>query len=314
MTSPAPRPVRSRQTTPSVTSVTAIPSGDQPGETAAGAGVSLTKSSRSGAYDVAIPYQRPATGLIWFVAKLLREIGLEPVHEFTASSAGELARISRCRLVIGFTPKLDVSLDYMPQSSAQLLRRWFGIPLVWTCFNGPTTTEASLRAIAAHFGTRIERRTEMVIAANREKRDTIIARYRPTLEHKLMVHFQGEPDSYLECYRLLGLRVGNRNGWPGKTGVWRRPRLVYDPNDTSDKALKSYLAEAKPDFILCDRHDAFEARKFGQETLLFSPFFDQHGNTAWGYDGFAFLAAELDRAVNAPWRKLVKPPWPMESG
>ena len=270
--------------------------------------------SRSNAHDVAIPFQREASGMVWFVAKLLREIGLDPVLEFTGASASDLARIAGCKLVIGFTPEIDVPLDYMPWSSAQHVRRWFGMPLVWTCFNSPSATDASLRAIAAQFGRRIQRRTEAVIAANRERIDALLAHYRPQFKDRLMVHFQDEPETSLECYRLLGFRIGNRKGWPGKTGVWRTPRMVFDPRDPSDKALRAYVADAKPDFILCDRRDVFEARKFGQATMIFSPFFDQYGNTAWGYDGFACLVAELDRAVGAPWRKLVKPPWPVESG
>jgi nitrogenase molybdenum-iron protein alpha chain len=236
------------------------------------------------------------------------------VHEFTGSSASDLARVSQCKLVIGFTPRLDVPSDFMPGSSAQFLRRWFGMPLVWTCFNGPAATDISLRRIATHFDATIQKRTERVIAANRKKVDAVIAHYRPRLQDKLLVHFQGEPEAYLECYRLLGFRIGNWKGWPGKTGIWRTPHLVYDPHKPSDRALHSYIAEAKPDFILCDRHDVFELRKRGQTTMSFSPFFDELGNTSWGYDGFACLATTLDRAINTPWRKLVKPPWPIKSG
>lgn len=266
-----------------------------------------------GRYDVALPFFRGATGLVWVLAKLLRDIGLNPVHEITGSSTSDMARIGACKLVIGFAEQLDVPIHHFAGGYAQLLKQWFGMPLAWACFISPSATDASLRAIAAHFDSRIRRRAEEVILVNRKRVETLIAHHRPRLEGKLVIHFQQMTEHQLEPYRLLGMRIGNASGWTGKTGKWRVPRLVCDPDHPSEKTIDSYIAEAKPDLILHFGHSEargeYDWRKRGQNVLPFTHLFDRQGNAFWGYDGFECFAATLDRALNSPWRKLLTPPW-----
>jgi len=278
------------------------------------AALTSRSASRSTHYDIALPFHRQAAGLVWILAKLLRDIGLEPVHEITGSSTSDMARVARCNLVVGFAPKLDVPMDYFAGGAAQMLRQWFGMDLVWTCFASPSATDASLRLIAVHFDQNIRERAEQVIAANRQKVDAVIARYRPRLQGKLILHFWPMTEEEIEPYRLLGFRIGNASGWPGKTGKWRTPRLVCEPEKPSEKAMDSYIAESKPDLVLDFWRDDYEWRKRGQTTLPASALYAYRGNVFWAYDGFACLAAALDRAVNAPWRKLVVPPWPVGGG
>ncbi|WBK02283.1 nitrogenase component 1 [Methylocystis parvus] len=285
-------------------------------ETASGlkAAVRKERPLRSTRYDVALPFSREATGLVWVLSKLLREIGLNPFHELTASSTSDMARIGQCKLVIGFAPKLDVPSDYFPGGAAQLLRQWFNLPLVWTCFAGPSATDASLRAIAASFDWKVRARAEQVIAANRAKVEAIVARYRPRLQGKLVAHFYPMTDEQLEPYRLLGFRIGNASGWTGKTGKWRKPSLVCDPDKPRERAIESYIAEAKPDLVLAYGRDEYEWRKRGQRTLPRTLFCNSPHNAYWAYDGFAKFAETLNRELNAPWLKLIKSPWATGGG
>lgn len=153
-----------------------------------------------------------------------------------------------------------------------------------------------------------------MITENRKKADTVIASYRPSLQGKLVLVFDDLPETQLESFHLLGMRVGNFFGWPGKTGVPRRPRLSCNWHDPSMKSLNSYIEEAKPDIVFHCRRDEYDWRKLGLPGLAFNPFFESVNNFFWGYDGFALFAAALDRAINAPWRKLLKPPWPEANG
>ena len=124
------------------------------------------------------------------------------------------------------------------------------------------------------------------------------------------MHFYPMTDEQLQPYRLLGLRIGNASGWTGKTGKWRKPRLVCDPDEPREKAIGSFcMVEAKPDFVLAYGRDEYDWRKRGQKILSPTPLCDRHGNAYWAYDGFACLAAELDRTLNAPWPQLLKSPW-----
>ncbi|WP_244406176.1 nitrogenase component 1 [Methylocella silvestris] len=264
---------------------------------------------RAQRYDVALPFYREASGLVWIVSKLLREIGLTPVHEVTGSSVSDMGRISGCKLVVGFAESLDAPPDRFFGGFAGLLNQWFGTPIQPACFAGPAATDASLRAIAAHFGPRVRDQAERVIAANRKKVEAIVARYRSRLEGRLAVHFTPMSQEQLEPYRLLGLRIGDASGWTAKTGARRTPRLACDAENPSEKAVDSYIRESRPDLVLHFERDEYEWRKRGQNALSLTPLFDRRGNAYWAYDGFELFAAALDHALNTPWRKLLKPPW-----
>ncbi len=271
-----------------------------------------TTSSR---YDVALTHCWRGSGLVWIVAKLLCDIGLNPVLAHTlmgSTSFEDLAQAEGCKLIVGVSHQRDVQDKYQPNSDSQVLRQLFGTPLIWACFGGPAATDASLRAIAARFDRRIQELAETVIAANRKKVSAVIARYRPRLEGKLLLNFGGFSPDDEESFRLLGVRVGNENGWPGKTGVQRTPRLVIKWRE--EKTFRRYIAEAKPDLAFRYDRDPDYWRKLGLAALPYSSLFDKNINGFWGYDGFASLAAALDRHINAPWRELVKPPWPEDSG
>ncbi len=262
---------------------------------------------------VVLPYSREATALVWIVSKLLMEIGLEPVHEMTQSSAIDLARVSDCKLVIGFASKADALDERLRGGYADLLHRWFATPIVWTCFESPSMTTASLRSIAKRFDRRVARRVDEAIVKGEALVAKTIELYRPRLEGKLVLFFRPMTEAQLEPYRLLGLRIGDASGWTGKTGKQRTPRLKCDGDDPDERAIDSYISEAKPDLVMHfgngETRGEYEWRKRGQVALPFSPFFDRKGNAFWGYDGFACLAAALDRAMNATWRDLVQPPW-----
>jgi nitrogenase molybdenum-iron protein alpha chain len=251
-------------------------------------------------YDVAVPFFRQATGLLWIVSKLLCDIGLNPVHVYTGSSTSDMARIRRCKFVIAFLNGLDPQNDTSLETFDQRYGQWFSMQPIWTCFLGPTATDRSLRAIAEKFGPRVQKRAEQVIAANHVKVEAVIARYRPRLEGKLVLTGSGVPEGQLEAFHLLGMRVGNERGWPGKTGVWRTPRLVCDWQEPRGKAFASYVAEAKPDYVYNYRFDEFDWKKRGLPGLAFSPFYDRGVNFLWGYDTFLCFVAMLDREVNAP--------------
>jgi len=266
-------------------------------------------------YDVALTFMRPGNGLAWIVARLLTDVGLNVLHQYVGSSAAEMGRVTRSKLSIGFAPMLDVPLQHLAGGAARQLEKWFGVPVQWTCFAGPSSTDASLRAVAAHFDLHIQARAEKVITEGRALVEAIITKYRPRLEGRLVVHFHAMTDEQLEPFRLLGLRIGNADGWQGERGAWRTPRVICDRDNPTDKSVDALLAEAKPDLVLHGGRDEWEWLKRGQQAFRQSPICAGSGeNLYWGYDGFACFAAELDRLINAPWRKLVTPPWAADDG
>jgi len=205
--------------------------------------------------------------------------------------------------------------EHLATGYARMLEKTFSIPIQWTCFVSPSATTASLRAVAANFDKVVQARAENVIAEGAALISAIVRKYRPRLEGKLMMHFFEMTQEELEPFRLLGLRIGNPDGWPGRQGRWRTPRLVCNRDYATEKSIDALLVEAKPDLVLYGARDEYEWIKRGRPALRESPLCNRFGeNIYWSYDGFACLAAELDRLVNAPWRKLVNPPWTTEGG
>ncbi len=300
------------KTTESEQLIISVPTDAAGRATALQAAAKLQRSVRDNSYDIAIPFYRGATGLVWIIAKLLREIGLNPILEFTGSSTSDMGNIGKCKLAISFFDNLD-DTDDSHRGGPRSLWQWYGMPLVPACFVTPSTTDASLRRIASHFDMTVQQRAETVIAANGQRTDAIVARLRPRLKDKLVLLLHDLPEAQYEVFHLLGMRVGTRDGWLGKRGVMRTPRLVFK-FEAFESSLASYIAEAKPDLVFYVRYDETNWKKWGLPGLPFSPFFDQGRNLCWGYDGFAGFATELDRTLNAPWRKLMKPAWPEQSG
>jgi nitrogenase molybdenum-iron protein alpha chain len=252
-------------------------------------------------YDVALTQLGPAPGHVWVAAKLLREIGLNPIPVFGAS-ASDMARVADCKLVLGGV--LAVHLHELK-----------GIPRVRLRLASPNTTDESLRCIAAQFDETIQANAERVIAESRKKVDAIIAQYKPRFARKLFFNFNVFDGEYaVESLRMLGFRIGDNHGWPSFSGIPHTHRHVDRPYEYG-KVHAETIAEAKPDLVFDGSDfDDFYWHKRGQTALPFSPLFDRCVPGFWGYDGFASLAVTLDRHINAPWRKLVKPPWPNNSG
>jgi nitrogenase molybdenum-iron protein alpha chain len=257
------------------------------------------RGSEQTPYDVVLTILNGAPALVWIVAKLLHDIGLNPILEF-GSTASDMSNVVSCRLAVGGT-------------RAQLFHKGRGLVAPPVSFLSPPETDESLRQIAAHFGEDIQNRAESVIAENRKKTDAVIARYKPRLANKLFFNFNGFPISP-ESFRMLGFRLGDFNGWPSARGI---PHAIRAKSGAWDyaKIHDTVIADASPDLIFCkdEGHDSYW-RKRGQAALPYSPVLDRFGSGFWAYDGFALLAAALDRHINAPWRKLVKPPWPERNG
>ena len=103
-----------------------------------------------------------------------------------------------------------------------------------------------------------------------------------------MMHFFEMTEEELEPFRLLGLRIGNADGWPGKHAGWRTPRVVCDRHNPTEKSIDALLVEAKPDLVLYGDRDEYEWRKRGKQALRENPLCNRFGqNLYWGYDGFA---------------------------
>jgi nitrogenase molybdenum-iron protein alpha chain len=267
--------------------------------------------TRSTAYDIVVTYGRHSPGQLWIITRLLDAIGLNVIHMLTDSSVNEIPWIEHANLSIGFGSLAEVLFPAQePTSLGRLLHSCFGIPFQFACFESPTATTISLRAIASRFDASIQQRAEEVIETNLFLVEATIEKYHSRLEGKLLIEFAGLSKEELSVFQSFGMRVGNASGWEGVNGALRRPRRLCDYPWPGAEAKDALLREAKPDIVIDTfRRDPCEQLKRGQQPPITSDVFNISATTYWGYDGFVLFADDLDRAVNAPWRKLIAPPW-----
>ncbi len=97
-------------------------------------------TAKEGPYGVALTHIASAAGLVWITSKLIREIGLNPLHAFSGSSlTSDLAGINQCKLIIGISDNLrfiPAEHAFFVGSAGQSLHRLFRTPLAAVCFSG----------------------------------------------------------------------------------------------------------------------------------------------------------------------------------
>jgi nitrogenase molybdenum-iron protein alpha chain len=235
------------------------------------------------------------------VRQLLEAIGLRVVAQVPqARSIDEGSELGSARLNVA------VGLGGGSNVFAEAIEMQFGVPWINTSFFGPAAIAASLRAIAARFGEDIQERVEAVIAAHAPLVHAVIDRFRPRLVNKLFLSFSTLSERTLAPFAELGLRVGTAcQGWPAPDGTWRTPAEPYRYRTITDPAIRALLREARPDVVSGCGPDGDYLRKLG--IAVFDPYTGSGRQSTWGYDGFARFAADLDRAISAPWRCLAAP-------
>src|SRR6266545_1569616 len=254
-------------------------------------------------YDVAIIGDYNIGGDAWSSRKLLEEMGLRVIAQWTGDST--LAELQRA-------PKAKLNLIHCYRSMnyiARHLEENYGTPWMEFNFFGPSRIEMSIRAIAEQFDDRIKEGAEKVIAKYRPMADAVLKKYRPRLEGKKVMLYVGglRPRHMINAYEDLGMEiVGTGYEFAHKDDYQRTMSYVKDGtlifDDVTGYELEQFIEKIRPDLVGSGIKEKYPIQKMGV------PFRQVH---SWdysgpyhGYDGFAVFARDMDMAINSPVWKM----------
>ena len=268
-------------------------------------GKGFGKLEKTTPYDVNIIGDYNIGGDAWSSRKILEEMGLRVVAQWTGdSSVNELAIATSAKINLIHCYR---SMNYI----CRHMEETYGIPWVEFNFFGPTKIEESIRKIAALFDDRIKEKAEAVIAKYRPLMDEVIAEYRPKLEGKKVMLYVGglRPRHTIGAYEDLGMEVvasgyefGHNDDYKRTYPEMKEGAVIMD--DATLYELEEFTRRLRPDMVGSGIKEKYSYHKMGV------PFRQMH---SWdysgpyhGYDGFPVFARDMDMTVNSPVWDLIR--------
>jgi nitrogenase molybdenum-iron protein alpha chain len=256
-------------------------------------------------YDVALIGDYNIGGDAWASRKMLEELGLRVIAQWTGdASINEM----------GIAHKAKVNLVHCYRSMNYICRHMeeqYGIP--WTEFNffGPTKIYQSLRKIASYFDDSIKENAEKMIEKYKPTMDAVIEAFRPGLEGKRVMLYVGglRPRHTIGAYEDLGMEVVASGYEFGHSDDYKRtyPELKEGAvimDDATLYELEEFTRRLSPDMVGSGIKEKYSYHKLGV------PFRQMH---SWdysgpyhGFDGFPVFARDMDMTVNSPTWKLIR--------
>lgn len=260
-------------------------------------------------YNIALIGDYNIGGDAWGSRKILEEMGLKVISQGTGdSTVAELKNVSRSKLVLLHCYR---SMNYI----ARYLEEIYKVPWMEFNFFGPTQIIKSMRAIAAHFDKKVQKRTEKLIAEKYQPYfDEITARYRPRVEGKSVMLYVGglRPRHVMPVFEDLGMPA-TITGYEFAHGDDYQRTLEYVKNttvlvdDLNEYEMEKLIEKLRPDLVGSGIKEKYQCQKSG------IPFRQMH---SWDYsgpyhgiEGYAIFARDIDMAVNGPIWKMLTPPW-----
>ncbi len=259
-------------------------------------------------YDVVIIGDYNIGGDGWSSRRLLEEIGLRVIAQWTGDST--LSELERA-------PKAKLNLIHCYRSMNYISRHMeekYGVPWLEFNFFGPSRIAMSLRMIAEHFDDKIKEGAERVIEKYKAMSDQVIETFRPRLAGKKVMLYVGglRPRHMINAYEDLGMEIvgagyefAHRDDYQRTMDYVKEGTLIYD--DITAYEMEHFIQRIRPDLVGSGIKEKYSTQKMGV------PFRQLH---SWdysgpyhGYDGFAVFARDMDMAINNPAWNLFKAPW-----
>jgi nitrogenase molybdenum-iron protein alpha chain len=256
-------------------------------------------------YDVALIGDYNIGGDAWASRKILEEMGLRVIAQWTGDSTiNEL----------GIATKAKLNLIHCYRSMNYICRHMeeeYGIPWAEYNFFGPSKTYASIRKIASYFDEKIQKKAEEVIEKYKPMMDAVTEEFKPRLEGKTVMLYVGglRPRHIIGAYEDLGMEVvatgyefGHGDDYKRTYPMLKEGTLIYD--DATPYELEEFAKRIKPDLVGSGIKEKYAYHKLG------IPFRQMH---SWdysgpyhGFDGFPIFARDMDMTVNNPSWKLIR--------
>lgn len=260
---------------------------------------------KSTPYDIALVGDYNIGGDAWASRKMLEEMGLRVIAQWTGdASINEL----------GIAHKAKVNLIHCYRSMNYICRHMeetYGIPWVEFNFFGPTKIYQSLRKIASYFDDKIKENAERLIEKHKPTMDAVIEEYRPRLEGKKVMLYVGglRPRHTVGAYEDLGMEVvasgyefGHNDDYKRTYPEMKEGSVIMD--DATLYELEEFTRRLRPDLVGSGIKEKYSYHKMGV------PFRQMH---SWdysgpyhGFDGFPVFARDMDMTVNSPTWGLIR--------
>jgi nitrogenase molybdenum-iron protein alpha chain len=263
------------------------------------------KLEKSTPYDVALIGDYNIGGDAWSSRKILEEMGLRVIAQWTGdASINELgiAHLAKVNLIHCYR-----SMNYI----CRHMEEQYGIPWVEFNFFGPTKIYQSIRKIAGYFDDKIKEQAEKVIAKYKPMMDRTIETFRPRLEGKKVMLYVGglRPRHTIGAYEDLGMEVIATGYEFGHNDDYKRtypelPEGALIMDDATLHELEEATKKLRPDLVGSGIKEKYAYHKAGV------PFRQMH---SWdysgpyhGFDGFPVFARDMDITINSPTWGLIR--------
>ncbi len=259
-------------------------------------------------YDIALIGDYNIGGDAWATVEMLEEIGYRIISKLSGDGDHDsLAMVKDSKLNVIHCYR---SMNYI----CKHLEEKYGTPWTEVNFFGPSKIKESLRKLAQHFDTKIQQKTEEVIAKHEAEMQKVIEKYRPGLEGKKVMLYVGglRPRHTIGAYEDLGMEIVGTGYEFGHSDDYKRTypevkegTVIYD--DITEFEFEEFVKTLKPDMVGSGIKEKYVFQKMGL------PFRQMH---SWdysgpyhGWKGFPIFARDMDMALNSPTWDLVTPEW-----
>ncbi|MBF0540312.1 MAG: nitrogenase molybdenum-iron protein alpha chain [Nitrospirae bacterium] len=263
------------------------------------------KLETSTPYDIALIGDYNIGGDAWASRKMLEELGLRVIAQWTGdASINEMgiAHLAKVNLIHCYR-----SMNYI----CRHMEEKYGIPWVEFNFFGPTKIYQSIRKIASLFDDKIKDNAEKMIEKYKPVMDAVINEFKPKLEDKKVMLYVGglRPRHTIGAYEDLGMKVvaagyefGHNDDYKRTYPELKEGMVIMD--DVTLYELEEFTRRLRPDMIGAGIKEKYSYHKMGV------PFRQMH---SWdysgpyhGFDGFPVFARDMDMTVNSPTWDLIR--------
>jgi nitrogenase molybdenum-iron protein alpha chain len=260
---------------------------------------------KSTPYDVALVGDYNIGGDAWASRKMLEELGLRVIAQWTGdASINEMgiAHMAKVNLIHCYR-----SMNYI----CRHMEEKYGIPWVEFNFFGPTKIYQSIRKIASLFDEKIKDNAELIIEKYKPAMDAVIAEYMPKLKDKKVILYVGglRPRHTIGAYEDLGMEIvaagyefGHNDDYNRTYPELKEGTVIMD--DATLYELEEFTRRLRPDMVGAGIKEKYSYHKMGV------PFRQMH---SWdysgpyhGFDGFPVFARDMDMTVNSPTWDLIR--------
>ena len=264
-------------------------------------------------YDINLIGEYNIAGEMWNVLPLFEKLGIRVLAKMTGDARyQEISYAHKAKLNVMICSKALVNV-------ARKMEERYGIPYIEESFYGVEDINRCLRNIADKLGdSKLQERTEKLIAEETANLDVELAPYRDRLKGKRVVLYTGGVKSWsiVSAAKDLGMEVvATSTKKSTEEDKARIKELLGKDGITLEKGnpqeILRIISETNADMLIAGGRNQYTALK---ARIPFLDINQERHHAYAGYQGMIEMAREIDEALYSPiWEQVRKPaPWDVE--